>query len=278
MERKWKNWRSGKNRKGRETRKIWKGLAGLLLAVALVAGTGMNALAAQERIEDCLVYYADEMSWDNRQVYIAGYVYNDSSTYDIFGMEDVELVVYDSEGTFVFSVLLDDDETGEIVLSPGGVCPFNVTVSGRLNDSDYELEDGFYADISAVFSYAECGGKKCKRCGGTQQLGMGTGTGSGSGAGTGTGTGYVPDIDAWSDYSWDYGWDIGGTPTYETICSKCGGTGRVMCTTCNGTGYMTTTKYSINLGSGSTPYEQKIRCGCDNGYYSCILCGGDGKY
>lgn len=244
--------------------------AWLLLTVILTAGLGINVRAADKKIEECLVYTPDEMSWDDEQVYVAGYVSNDSDVYDIYALEDVELVVYDSEGTFIFSVFLDNEETGQIVLAPGEVCPFNVTVAGRLNDRDYELEDGFYADISAVFSYDKCGGRNCRICGGTQQE-----TQQPANSGAGFGTDILPDYSWMNDYT-DY--DFGSTPSYETECSRCGGTGRTKCTVCNGTGYMTRTKYGIDLGSGGTKYETRTKCGCDNGYYSCILCGGDGKY
>ena len=232
----------------------------------------MDIRAAQKRIEECLIYAADQMLWDDKQVYVNGYIYNDSSEYDIYALKDVELIVYDSEGTFVFSVPLDNNETEKIVLAPGEIIPFNVTVAGRLNAGSYELANGFYADISAAFTYGKCGGKNCIICGGTQQTVQQQTKQIGN---TGAGT------DIWQDYSWlnDYTeYDFGSTPSYETKCVKCDGTGRVKCTSCDGTGYQTRTKYGIDLGSGGSKYEVRVKCGCDNGSYSCYLCGGDGTY
>lgn len=66
--------------------------------------------------------------------------------------------------------------------------------------------------------------------------------------------------------------------TENSLCSRCKGCGYILCSSCDGTGYIQTKKYSINLGAGSNSYYEKRRCGCDDGKYSCILCGGDGRY
>lgn len=64
----------------------------------------------------------------------------------------------------------------------------------------------------------------------------------------------------------------------NNLCSRCKGCGYTLCSSCDGTGYIQTKKYSINLGSGRNSYYEKRRCGCDDGKYSCTLCGGDGRY
>lgn len=69
-----------------------------------------------------------------------------------------------------------------------------------------------------------------------------------------------------------------GTEKQEKrVCSKCGGSGRVICSYCDGTGTLLQRKEGINFGSGSTGYTVEVDCAaCDNGYAQCWRCGGRG--
>lgn len=69
-----------------------------------------------------------------------------------------------------------------------------------------------------------------------------------------------------------------GTDKQEKkVCSKCGGTGKVICSFCDGAGTILQRKEGIDLGSGSTGYTVEVDCGaCDGGYNKCSRCGGSG--
>lgn len=54
----------------------------------------------------------------------------------------------------------------------------------------------------------------------------------------------------------------------DRTCPLCSGNGTEICTSCHGSGRLTQTKYSINLGSGSSTYEAERMCD---------LCGGSGE-
>ena len=60
---------------------------------------------------------------------------------------------------------------------------------------------------------------------------------------------------------------------HQTKCPKCDGNGSVTCPDCHGTGYKLRTEYSIDLGSGSVPYEVKSRCMRCNGK-TVVRCNG----
>ncbi len=62
----------------------------------------------------------------------------------------------------------------------------------------------------------------------------------------------------------------------KKLCTKCGGTGKVICSVCDGEGTLVRRKDSVDLGSGSTGYTETVKCACNNGYYDCSRCGGDG--
>lgn len=62
----------------------------------------------------------------------------------------------------------------------------------------------------------------------------------------------------------------------KKLCAKCGGTGKVICSVCDGEGTLVRRKDSVDLGSGSTGYTETVKCACNNGYYDCSRCGGDG--
>lgn len=62
----------------------------------------------------------------------------------------------------------------------------------------------------------------------------------------------------------------------RTTCYKCYGFGSGKCSDCKGEGRKYKTEYSINLGSGSIPYEVPYNCYLCSGTGKCIYCKGKG--
>lgn len=70
-------------------------------------------------------------------------------------------------------------------------------------------------------------------------------------------------------------WEI---PKTSIDCVICKGTGKVICSSCKGSGYLEKTNTAPDYsGNGGTQYTTSTKCSCDNGFRSCIYCGGTGK-
>lgn len=223
------------------------------MAVIMMAGIGIDAMAAQTDMNNCLVYYPVEMTWDNKQVNISGYLDNTSSTYDIYELEDAELSIYDSNGKYAFTVYIDDMFLEGIVLSPGETREFNITVSGSIQDTGYQFTNGFYAFITASFTYQKCNGKNCKICGGTQQNTVQNNSGK---AQTGKYT-----LEAEMEEL------MKNKPSMTTRCTYCGGDGKldILCDSCKGSGYKAI--------PGITMFTASVPCpDCKDGYQECTNC------
>lgn len=94
----------------------------------------------------------------------------------------------------------------------------------------------------------------------------------------------VPDY-AFNNY-YDYGYgQYNGYSGYDSYggvdrtCPLCSGSGTQECTSCHGSGRLYQTKYSIDLGSGSSTYEAETICGlCEGtGKMMCWGCYGTGE-
>ena len=71
-------------------------------------------------------------------------------------------------------------------------------------------------------------------------------------------------------------WDSGNSekPSSQIRCSTCRQTGK--CPDCGGSGRIYRTRYSIDLGSGSSSYEEPVVCALCDGDGECYKCQGTG--
>ncbi len=232
---------------------IWKMWLGIFMVVMMMTGMGIDAMAAQTDINNCLVYYPTEMTWDDKQVNISGYLGNTSSAYDIYELEDAELSIYDSSGKYAFTVNIADMSLKDIVLSPGGTREFNITVSGNIQEIGDQFTNGFYAFISASFTYQKCSGRNCKICGGTQQNSVQSNTNKKQSS--------KDSLEAQMDEL------MNNKPSISISCSYCGGDGKLdkLCNSCKGSGYKAI--------PGITMFAASVPCpDCKDGYQQCTHC------
>ena len=216
----------------------------ILFAVFLLTGIKTEA-AAQKNIGDCLTYIPLEMVWNNEQIDITGCLVNTSDIYDIYELESVNLSIYDSEGTFMFNISLDDMYTKNIVLSPGGLREFTISVAGRLQAEQYSLDKGFLADMSASFTYDKCGGKNCRQCGGAPSVSQPT----------------AADLNAEMEAL------MQNKPQMNLSCTYCGGDGYLdtSCNTCGGSGTVINPRITMFVATLPCP-------DCIGGYPQCGYC------
>ncbi|MDE6619639.1 MAG: hypothetical protein K2K74_03940 [Lachnospiraceae bacterium] len=229
----------------------WKMWLGIFMAVIMMTGMGIDAKAAQADINNCLVYYPVEMTWDEKQVNISGSIGNTSDTYDIYELEDAELSVYDSSGNYAFTVYMDDASLEGIVLSPGETREYGITVSGSIQNIGYRFSNGFYAFFAASFTYQKCGGRNCKICSGTQQNTVSDNSG-------------LAGRDALNAEMREL---MNNKPSMTIPCTYCGGDGKLdkRCESCNGSG-----RQAI---PGITMFSAFVPCSdCRDGYQICAHC------
>ncbi len=85
----------------------------------------------------------------------------------------------------------------------------------------------------------------------------------------------VPDYAFQDPPSYAFGGSETAATTIDRQCRTCGGSGD--CPDCNGTGKIYRTRYSIDLGAGSTKYETPQQCPLCGHSGDCYKCGGTGR-
>lgn len=157
-----------------KTKMNWKRICCLALGISML-GTATPALALtdeeKEAISDNWGFYPYNLNWTTGDLVVTGYFYNNNEAYDVLQIEDVDLSLYQADGTELFSWDFSGDENiANMVIPADGMVDWVFTIS-NLSDASIDtlrtanLDDGFFCDLSAAYSFIECDGKLgCETC------------------------------------------------------------------------------------------------------------------
>lgn len=207
--------------------------------------------AKNQEVSDNLAYRVAALDYNPETgvLEIDGYFENANADYEIYDIANMKLTLYAPSGEQALDISINGSE--DTVVSAGMDTNFDITVQ------DVSFEDQDLSDYTYSYSY----GFKYRK---VQKASSATGNAS---------TALNPS----AQYAAPAVPEL--NQPAEADCPVCGGTGRVECESCHGTGYLSFTKHSIDLGSGSSSYEEKQLCPTCGGSkkQTCLSCLGDGK-
>lgn len=191
---------------------------------------------------------------DENRYLLQGYLLNQNTDYDISDLSDVKISVYDQDDELMFTVNMSDEsmETFDVPADDKVRC--NIYLPKNVEIDEDSLDD-FSTSMSCDFDYKQVQTKETSKSNQKQSY----------------------NTNANTNYMYDYSASSQITEEKEVDCPVCVN-GKIECKSCHGEGYLSFTKNSIDLGSGSTSYTQKTLCKTCGGSrkQTCLNCGGEG--